>query len=427
MSAAGARVIHRRFLLLRALRWMPIGLVLPVMVLLMVERGFSLAEIGVISAAQGAMVMVLELPTGGLADALGRRPVLLLATAIELLAVSLFVVAHTFWLLVVVRMLEGVYRALDSGPLDAWYVDAALDADPNADIERGMSRGGAVIGIAIAAGSLLAGGLVALDPLPGVEALVVPLLVSMLLRLVELIALWRLMTEVRTPLGWSAMRGSIAAVPVVVRDAVTTVGASAVLVGLIAVELFWGLGMGAFEMLLPPRLAEVAGGTDHAAALLGPVGSAAWLVSALGAALVPWITRRLGSAVTGAGLHVFQGLAVVGMALAAGPLGVIVAYLTTYGIHGAANPVYVGLLHGEAHGRHRATVVSVSALSAQVGGAAGGILLGWLADAASVPVAMIAGAVPLSAAALMYLPAYRAERRRRVQQGRRPSEPAALS
>lgn len=414
MSGAQARVIERRFLILRALRWVPTGLMLPVMVLLMVERGLSLTEIGVMTAAQAAAVMLLELPTGGLADALGRRPVLLVATAMAFASAALFVMAHAFWLLVVVRLLEGVYRALETGPLDAWYVDAALSADTDADIERGMSRGGVVIGVAIASGALLAGGLVALDPLRGIEALAAPLALAAALRLVEMVALWRLMTEVCAPLGWSAIRASVVAVPAVVRDTVTTVRASTVLVGLVTVELLWGFGMNTFETLLPPRLAEVAGSADHAASLLGPSTSAAWLVSALGAAAIPWVTRRLGSAAAGAGLRVLQGITVVGMAVAAGPIGVIVAYLATYGIHGASNPVHVGLLHREVEARHRATVLSVNSLTAMVGAAFGGIVLGWAADTAGLTTAMIAGAVVLALAAPLYLPAHRTERRRRT-------------
>ena len=417
MTTVQARSVEHRFLVLRALRWFPTGLMIPVMVLLMTERGFSLAEIGLIGAAQGGMVLLLELPTGGLADALGRRPVVLAATVIDLVAVALFVVAHTFWLLVTVRLLQGVYRALESGPLDAWYVDAMLAADPDADIERGMSRGGVVLGVAIAGGALLAGGLVALDPLPGVEPLAVPLLVAAALRVVEIVAVWRLMTEVRAPLGWSALSRSVGAIPVIIRDAVGTIRASGVLMGLLAVELFWGFGMTTFETLLPPRLAEVAGGADSAAALLGPSSSVAWLVSAAGAAAIPWVTRRLGSAATGAGLHVFQGLAVVAMGVAAGPVGVIAAYLLTYGIHGAANPVYVSLLHREVGAAHRTTVLSVSSMASQSAGALGGIALGWLADAAGLTTAMVAGAVLLALAAPLYLPAHRAERRRRAPIG----------
>jgi MFS family permease len=72
--------VRRRFLLLRALRWFPTGLLIPVLILILLERGLSLAQIGLITAAQGFMVLLLELPTGALSDTLDRRPVLLLAT-----------------------------------------------------------------------------------------------------------------------------------------------------------------------------------------------------------------------------------------------------------------------------------------------------------------------------------------------------------
>ena len=42
--------------------------------------GLSLAQIGLGTAAQGGVMLFLELPGGGLADALGRKPVLILAS-----------------------------------------------------------------------------------------------------------------------------------------------------------------------------------------------------------------------------------------------------------------------------------------------------------------------------------------------------------
>jgi len=286
VSDVAARAVERRYLVLTVLRWLPTGLLIPVTVLLLTERGFSLGAIGAIGAVQGATVFLLELPTGGLADALGRRPVLVAATAVDLIAVVVFVFAHAVWLLVVVRLLGGVYRALESGPLGAWYVDAALAVDPRTDIERGLSRATAVLGVAIAAGALAGGGLVALDPVPVVEALAVPLVLAAVLRVVEIAAQLRLMTEVRPPVGWSAVRASAVAVPSVVRGAVTMLRSSRVLLCLVLVEVLWGFGMTAFETLLPPRLAEVVGGADRAAALLGPTSSAAWVVSALGAVVL---------------------------------------------------------------------------------------------------------------------------------------------
>ena len=157
--------IRRRYLVLHGLRWLPSGLLIPVMVLLMLERGIGLSQIGLIFAIQGFVVLGLELPTGGLADALGRKPVLVAAAVFSLASLAMFAVAQTVWMFAVALLLQGIYRALESGPLDAWYVDAALAADPRADLEGGLSAAGVVTGVSIASGALLAGGLVALGPI----------------------------------------------------------------------------------------------------------------------------------------------------------------------------------------------------------------------------------------------------------------------
>lgn len=400
-----AEAVRRRYLVLLGLRWLPVGLLIPVTVLLLTGRGFTLAELGIAWAVQGWLVFVLELPTGGLADAIGRRRVLLGAGVADLVSGVLLVGAMTLPALMVVWALQGVYRALESGPLDAWFIDAALAADPDADVEGAMASGGAVLSACIGVGAVLSSALVAWGPTVRGEALLLPVVVAVALRLVNMGMLLRLMDEVVETRGLTALRASVHGVPVIVREAVTVVRRSPVLLGLIGVELLWGFGMTAFEMLVPPRLAEVTAGPDAAAAVFGPAVSVGWFVSAVAASQVARLSRRWGPPRAAMALHVLQGLSVVGMALAAGPLGVVAFYLVTYATHGAVNPVWKGLLHRQIESSHRTTVASVASMLGMPAGAVSGILLGALADRAGVPVAMIAGAVALSAAAVMYLPA----------------------
>ncbi|OZV78735.1 MFS transporter [Micromonospora echinospora] len=413
MNALTVRQVRRRFLLLHGLRWLPVGLLIPVFVLLMQERGLTIAQIGAATAAQGLVVLLLELPTGGLADALGRRPVLLTAAAVNLASLALFVVADAFSAFVVVWLLQGVYRALDSGPLESWYVDASLAADPDAAYEKGLGQGGTVLGISISAGALIGGGLVTLGPVGPVSALTTPLLLAVVLQLVVLVALATLLVEpgpVRGR-GRGALRSSLAAAPGMVGQAFGLLRRSRVLLALVAVELFWGFGMTTFETLLPVRLAEVTGGADRAAVLLGPAGSVAWLASAAGAALTPLLARWWGAAPAAALLRVVQGLTVAGMGLLAGPVGVLLAYLACYTVHGASNPLHMGLLHRQVDGPYRTSVISLNSMVAMPAGALGGVVLTALADATSVSTAMLVGAVVLAVAAPLYLPAWRAGRR----------------
>lgn len=403
MVLTGEAQVRRRFLVLRGLRWLPTGLLIPVLVLILLDRGFTLTQIGLIASVQGLVVLLLELPTGALADAVGRRPVLLVANLFLLASVALLVVADSLVLLGLSFALQGAYRALESGPLDAWYVDAAQAADPGADIGRGFAQGGVVLGVAIAAGSLLSSGLVLLGARGPFDALVLPVLAALTVQAVSVAAIWRLMVEPSRSAagGWAR---SARQAPAVVQGAARLVGGSGVLLALLAVELLWGFGMTAFEVFTPVKLAAVTGSTQSAAALLGPTTSAAWLISAGGAALVPAMTRRVGTVRAAAALRVAQSVTVAVLALAAGPLGVIAAFLATMGIHGASNPAHLELLHRAVQGpAQRVTVASANGMVAQVGGALGGLSLGAVADSTSLTAAILLGAVVLAAAAPFYL------------------------
>lgn len=413
MTLSGSDV-RRRYLVLLALRWFPVGLWIPLSVLLPLDRGLTLAEAGLVASVQGFTVLLLELPTGGMSDSWGRRPVLVLAAVVGLVSTALVATSTTVVMFAVAFLLQGVFRALDSGPLQSWYVDATVAADPDAKLERGLSAGGTVTGVAIGAGALIAGGIVAWVRVPGVPVLVQPLLLSLLVQLVALVMVLLLVVEAPHADGDRGFVASLRAVPSVIVGSIRLVRASGVLACLILVELTWGFGMITFETLMPVRLSELVGGEERAAAITGPVGAVAWLVSAAGAAAIPLLTARIGVGWTGALLRVAQGATVVGMGLLAGPVGVITGYLATYLVHGASDPVHMTLLHREVTGERRSTVLSLNSMMGQAAGAIGLIVLTALASGVSTSFAMIVGAVVLALAAPLYLPAVRAERRRPV-------------
>jgi MFS family permease len=414
MTVLDARSARRRYLLLVALRWLPVGLLIPIFVLIPLSRGLSLTEIGFVIATQGLIVLFLELPTGGLSDSLGRRPVLILATVISLVSLGVVAVADSAPLFAAGMVLQGIYRALDSGPLEAWFVDATLADDPDAPIERGLGHGSSILSLAIAAGALLSGGLVALRPVAGIDPLLLPLLVAIGLVAVNLVAIVTLMTEAPRARDPRAVARSVRAVPAIVGEGLRLLRSSTVLRALVAVELFWGFAMVTFESLFPIRLAELVGGTDDAAAIMGPVGSGAWFAAAAGAAAIVAISGRIGVARSAALLRIVQGATVVAMGLLTGPIGVVVAYLACYAAHGASNPMHTTLLHRQVDGPHRTTVLSMNSMAAQPAGSLGTIILAAVADGTSVSTAMVLGGLILAAAAPLYVPALRAERTARA-------------
>jgi predicted MFS family arabinose efflux permease len=332
---------------------------------------------------------------------------------VALSSLGLFTVADSAPLFAAAMILQGVYRALDSGPLEAWFVDARLAADPNAEIEHGLGRGSAVLSLAIALGALASGALVALRPIPGLDPLLLPLLVCLGLHVVNVIAIAALMTEPPRPRNPRAIATSIRAVPSIVADGLRLLRSSRVLLGIVMVELFWGFSMVSFDSLFPIRLSELVGGTDAAGAIMGPVGSAAWLASAAGAAGIVAVSRRIGVARSAAALRIVQGATIVWMGWIAGPVGVIAAYLGCYVAHGASNPMHMTLLHRQVDGPHRTTVISMNSMVSQPAFALGAITLAALADGTSVSTAMVVGGLICAVAAPLYIPAWRQERARR--------------
>jgi predicted MFS family arabinose efflux permease len=240
------------------------------------------------------------------------------------------------------------------------------------------------------------------------------LLVALALHAVHLVAVAVLMTEVPRARDPRAIAASVRAVPAVIGEGLRLLRSSRVLLCIVLVEAFWGFSMIAFESLFPIRLSELVGGTDAAAAILGPVGSAAWFASAAGAAAVVALSRRIGVARSAAVLRVVQGLTIVAMGVIAGPIGVVAAYLGCYVAHGASNPMHTTLLHRQVDSSHRTTVLSMNSMVAQPAASLGAITLAVLADATSVSVAMVVGGIVCAIAAPLYLPAWRQEREARA-------------
>jgi predicted MFS family arabinose efflux permease len=410
VSAAAAR---RTLLLLTVTRWFPVGLTIGVTTLLALERGMSLTQLGVIFSMQGFVVLGLELPTGGLADAIGRRPVLIVSSVVALVSGLVYVTAHTFGAFVVALLLQGVFRALDSGPLEAWYVDTAQADDPHVEVESTLAQAGTALGLSIACGALASGALVAWNPVPSMTALELPYWLALGFCVVNIVVIVVRMGESRTHVdsaGFASALRSAGEAPRLVVEGLRMLSSSTVLRALVLVEVFWSIGMIAFETFMPVRLSELVGGETHAGALMGPVSAAAWGLFAVGSALAGLACRRIGVGWTALLSRVLNGALVVVMGLMTGPVGLITAFLFTYTLHGSGGPVHSTLLHRQAETRNRTTVLSMNSMVAGGSYTVGLLILGPLAAHTSTALAIIvAGAFSIIGAAL-YVPAIRQER-----------------
>jgi len=231
----------------------------------------------------------------------------------------------------------------------------------------------------------------------------VPLVVALALRLVDLLGVVVLMDDPRPSRHRAELSAGLRAIPTTVRAGLVQVRRSPALGALLAAIALWGFGSAAYEVLTPVRLAELFGDDPaRAATWMGPLSAAAWIVLAIGAAASRPAVARLGAARTAGLVRVFQGLAILGLAVAAGPTALAASYLVAFGALGASNPPHQILLHREAPGPLRATLLSVNSMAALGAGAAGALLLGSLADMIGAAGAMAVGGGATVAAAAFY-------------------------
>ena len=239
LSLVAAR---RAFLALTFTRWFPVGLITGVITLLALERGLSVAQTLLAFSMMGVIVFALELPTSGFADAFGRRPMLVASAVVNVVAAAVMILADSFWTFVLAAALQGVFRALDSGPMEAWYVDTVHATEPGADVDAALAAQGTVLGGSMAVGAVVSGGLIAWDPLPASSALLLPMLCWGLLNGLHLLALLVLMKEPRTHVDATGLRraaDSVREAPTVIRDGLGQLRRNRVLRCLVLVEVFW--------------------------------------------------------------------------------------------------------------------------------------------------------------------------------------------
>jgi hypothetical protein len=405
------RSATRRLVGLTALRWLPVGLTTPITVLLAQARGLTLGEIGVLFTVHGVLVVTLELPTGGLADVLGRRPVVVAGAVLHIASCLLFATATSFPGFLVGIVALGVGRVLDSGPLEAWYVDSVHRLDPGADVAPGLSKHGAADGGSLALGAVLGGFLPALLGGAGAEGLALPYLGAACLDVFYIVFVVRLLTEDRPPREGSvraALATGVRAVPATVSGAVrlsVTDGPMRLVLLLTAVG---GAGLVVCELLGPVRFADLTGGRDDGAAVYGVVLAISFGAAAVGAVAAPALRRLLRNSTraTCALLFAVGGLALV---VVAGPDALVVAgagFAVYYLTHGSSWPLLSAVLHTRVDARHRATAVSAMSLALALGGILGNLTIPPLAAVLSTGAAFAAVAVVLllGAVACLRLP-----------------------
>lgn len=141
-----------------------VGFIWPVFTLFLLWNDLTFAQIGLLSAVSAILVVVLEVPTGYLADRIGRRNALALGMAAMTASIVGFVFASSFVEFAVLYALWSLSISLQSGTADAWLYDTLSEVLRDGEFTRVRGRGGAVYQWASAVTMVLGGFLYVVHP-----------------------------------------------------------------------------------------------------------------------------------------------------------------------------------------------------------------------------------------------------------------------
>ncbi|RVT85935.1 MFS transporter [Rhodobacteraceae bacterium CCMM004] len=384
------------------------GLTVAVVALALSDRGMDLFQISLLFGVYSLTTMAMELPFGGVADSIGRKPVFLAAVVASLVSLALFLSTSDFHVLALSFAFIGFGRALRSGTLDAWFVEIFKTTAPNVDIQPALAKAQWANAVGLASGAILGGLLPDLlgdvAKSLGFSIYDVSYVASFGVMLGVFVFTMLAIVETPRPMNLTALRHGFANVPTVIRDASLLAVRHPALSILLAALAFFLMATNPVEVIWPthakPMLDE-----DYANTVIGVVTATYFFSIAFGAFLSPHINRlfKRRHAMTLAAAFACLAGAQIALALQGNIIGFVAVFVLYSVILGISETPASSILHRCVEDRQRSTMLSLRSLIQQLGGALGLILTGTVAEIYSTPTAWIVGAVFLVIAVMLIL------------------------
>ncbi len=362
--------------------------------LFLLDAGLSFFEVFIANAAFSAGMVVFEIPTGVIADTLGRRVSFLLSVAVlgvtTLMYVGLAQVEAGVVAYAAVSVGMGLGFTFYSGAMEAWLVDALAATGYRGLLDRVFARGQQITGIAMLVGTI-GGGLL------GQVDLALPYLVRSALLATVFVVAFMVMHD----LGFTPRKVTAAELPgEVTRNARAGVtfgwGQRPLRLLMLASLVQGGFLMWAFYASQPYLLELL---ESDAVWIAGLIAAGVAMSTIAGNQVVHFASRYCGRRTT---LLLAAAAVESSAAVVLGVTGsfwvALAALLLVTASVGVTSPVRSAYLHQIVPTEQRATVVSFDSMVSNVGGVGGQLGLGAIGEARSVGAAFVAGGVVTAAA-----------------------------
>lgn len=400
----GAKRVVRVYVAIQAIHTLAASIIWGVITLFMMESGLTLLQVMLVGALLTVVAMLFEVPTGVVADTLGRKTSFVISIGLLTVSTGLFVAAGRLeWGLVGfawAHALLAVGWAFYSGAVDAWLVDALDHHGWDGPKDPVFARGGMATELAMLVGTLAGGALGQIDLAWPFYVRIALLAVCFVLVIVGMPEPGFERRALHLRDLWPESRRIFAAG---VRHGWGNRVVRPLLLESLVVGAFYRYG---FNALQPYVLMLAGANVVWFAAALTAFSSMASLLGrwmsgravergARGPRIQTWASAGVAACVLGVAVAGWVGREARGF----WPLAVLsVLWLGACVFMGLFIPVRQALINRHIPSAERATVLSVDALFDDVGSTAGQPALGWMAQSVSYPAAWLVSAVMLAVA-----------------------------
>ncbi|MDR6972030.1 MFS transporter [Leifsonia shinshuensis] len=384
-----ARRVQRVYLTLMLGNTLAASFIWGINTLFLLDAGLSNFEAFAANAFFTAGMVIFEIPTGVVADTVGRKASYLLGT------ITLSVTTGLYWMLwlwhapfvwwAIVSVLLGLGFTFFSGAVDAWLVDALAFAKYSGSLEAVFGRGLVVTGISMFVGSVLG----------GIIAQATNLGVPFLLRAGILVVMLVFAAVAMKDLGFTPdhSMGPVAATRNVLKQSIDHgLRKRSVRWMILSAPFASGVGIYAFYALQPYLLELYGDKTAYSiAGLAAAILSLAQVAGGVLASRIRLLFAKRTTTVIGASLTSILVLVALGLTSL---FWLAVALLVIWGfVFAVAGPVRQAYLNDMIPSKQRATVLSFDSLFGSLGGVFIQPALGRAADLWGYGTSLVIGGV----------------------------------
>ena len=359
------------------------GLLAPVLSLVLLDKGASISSLSIILGIYAFSVVILELPTGIIADVFGRKKSFCLSVIVSILSLIILLFGRGVIFLCAGMILYGFARALASGSFDAMFIDYYIDNYGKDKLHNITTRLSVLEALGMSAGALSGGFFPKISNtyFPSIGTYDLNLIIRIILAAIVVILSFAFIQENK-----SYEKEERISLKQHIRDSSAIVSKNSTIICIFISVFSTGFFLSSLETYWQPHFISLLP-SDDSMGLLGLMAFLYFAAATLGSIGANKLIKKykFNPKKMYVLLRAILAISLILTALQTKVPAFIIFYSSIYLFFGMSSIPEGVILNSEIPNEVRASVLSVNSLTMQIGGLAGSLLYSILINYISIP------------------------------------------